>query len=41
MRESLAWVQRMRQDPKCLAVLAAHDPEETRNIIEIQEEKRL
>lgn len=38
MRESLAWVQRMRLDPRCLAVLAAHDPEETRKIIEIQEE---
>lgn len=38
MRESLAWVQRMRQDPRCLAVLAAHDPEETRKTIEIQEE---
>lgn len=37
MRASLAWVQKMRQDPKCLAVLAAHDPEEKREIIEIQE----
>jgi N-acyl homoserine lactone hydrolase len=41
MRESLAWVQRMRQRADCLAVLAAHDPEETRKIIEIQEENRL
>ena len=40
MRNSLAWVQSMRQDPNCLAVLAAHDPEETRKIIEIQEENR-
>ncbi len=41
MRESLAWVQRMRQDPACLAVLAAHDPEETRSVIELQEQKAL
>jgi len=38
MRDSLAWVQQMRQRPGCLAVLAAHDPEQTRKIIEIQEE---
>ncbi len=38
MKNALAWVRRMRQDPGCLAVLAAHDPEETRKIIEIQEE---
>jgi len=38
MRESLAWVQSMRRDPACLGILAAHDPEETRKIIEIQEE---
>jgi N-acyl homoserine lactone hydrolase len=37
MRASLAWVQRMRQEPDCLAVLAAHDPEETRSILELQE----
>ena len=40
MRASLAWVQSLRQDPRCLAVLAAHDPEETRKIIEIQEDDR-
>ena len=40
MRASLAWVQKMRQDPRCLAVLAAHDPEETRKLIEIQEENK-
>ena len=39
MKASLAWVQSMRQDPRCLAVLAAHDPEETRDIIEIQEHR--
>jgi len=38
LKKSLAWVQKMRQDPKCLAVLAAHDPEEKRTIIEIKEE---
>lgn len=36
MKASLAWVQRMRLDPNCLGVLAAHDPEEKRDIIEIQ-----
>lgn len=35
MRKSLAWVQQMRQDPRCLAVLAAHDPEETRKSISL------
>jgi len=39
MKASLAWVQSMRQDPRCLAVPAAHDPEETRDIIEIQEHR--
>lgn len=39
MKESLAWVQKMRQDRRCLAVLAAHDPEEKRSVIEIEEEK--
>lgn len=39
MKQSLAWVQKMRQDKRCLAVLAAHDPEEQRKTIEIQEEK--
>lgn len=38
MRESLAWVQRLRRDSRCIAVLAAHDMEESRTIIEIQEE---
>ena len=36
MRESLQWVQKMRQDPKCLGILAAHDPQETRKVIEIR-----
>lgn len=37
MRSSLAWVQKKRLDPRCLAVLAAHDPEEQRSVFEIQE----
>jgi len=37
MRESLAWVQIMRRDPRCIGVLAAHDPAEQRKIIDIQE----
>lgn len=39
MRRSLAWVAQMRRDPRCLAVLAAHDPDEKRRIIEIEEKK--
>jgi glyoxylase-like metal-dependent hydrolase (beta-lactamase superfamily II) len=40
MKKSLAWVQRERQNPRCLGVLASHDPEEQREIIELQEENK-
>ncbi len=36
MRKSLAWVQNEARKPECRAVLAAHDPEEQRNIIELE-----
>lgn len=40
MQESLAWVRSMRKEPDCLAVLAAHDPEETRGDIELMQEEK-
>ena len=40
MKQSLAWVQKMRQNPHCLGVLAAHDPEEKRTVIDIKERKK-
>jgi glyoxylase-like metal-dependent hydrolase (beta-lactamase superfamily II) len=33
MKTSLQWVQQQRQDPDCVAVLAAHDAEEQRTLI--------
>jgi N-acyl homoserine lactone hydrolase len=41
MRASLAWVREMRRYPRCLAVLAAHDPDEKRTVIEIKESDAL
>ena len=38
MKSSLKWVQNMRRNPRCIGVFAAHDPEEKRQIIEIQED---
>ncbi|MEA5051740.1 MAG: N-acyl homoserine lactonase family protein [Oscillospiraceae bacterium] len=37
MKRSLAWVAAERKKPGCAAVLAAHDPEEQRSIIELEE----
>ena len=38
LHEALAWVAQMRKDPRCLAVLAAHDGEEKHREIDIEEE---
>lgn len=37
MKKSLAWVAAERKKPGCAAVLAAHDSEEQRSIIELEE----
>jgi N-acyl homoserine lactone hydrolase len=37
MKKSLAWVAAQIKMPGCAAVLAAHDPEEQKNIIELEE----
>jgi len=38
LHAALAWVARMRRDPHCLAVLAAHDAQEKRTEIDLKEE---
>lgn len=37
MKKSLAWVAAEMKKPGCVAVLAAHDPDEKRTIIELEE----